>query len=1320
MALILVVVIAALLAAIALPFCFSMGQQEKGARGVNDRVHARFAATAARNRAIAAVVPGWEGMEERKNAPVPSNTPFCDTPNEFSSGRAGKPMAPGLDTGALVADEQGKINIRTATQLCIDNLMKRIDPRVDDVRDYLTEASGRPAAWIAPQTIRWAHDDQSQKGLVRFALDDMKHISPGIRVRISSAKYVQVAEVLDIDTKFRMFGLKGAPEAAEVDALLEIEQRHPLNINTASREALAACFEGLALRAHVADDRVTRNEATQLANAMVSKTFEKWEDFYDFLSDQLELNVISGYDYAAIALNAKWPTDYELACTGTMPFTLQSWNLVTVAARGQLERPNRTVGGECDVREIVEVAPAGTLKWRCVSQEDFTNVLGRGMARGIFTGPAFPYEWPLRERTRGAWFTGVTGVDKRAGWETSMQFGPDNEGKAVKEGMTFSGLPPFQKGQIVCWSPGATEFWFQAPEKDATIFEAGDEEWSNRILLTYEGTDGAMGGPYLRLLVKDATLEQGFSQIVHRVQLTAKKWYHVGAFWKSTRNGGMMLMLDGLPVGDWRCVRQGPAQQEDKELGVAVRLSNSLSKESISIDSDVDVGHFSSPGAITLGQEVIEYQTAIGKSFNGVTRGARGSMKWDHQAGETIAPWGYTDHVVEAKLDYTPAGLTGLTLKWDRIPQYAGALKFPVGSVPQSMTNVGGPAPTDPPKVGFAKGEMILSVSTGGAAGFPDQGWLRIGNADPREIVHYTGHDKNQFTGIARGQFETVDRDHFVGEVVELVGFHVTTNAGFPDTTVLCIGNEFIGPVQKVGADGWIAFGGYFNNQRVPAQLLRGDSWGPSSTDDAHPAAAPVLPTFALEDAKAGRGDPVTLLQKDYDKREAATIACSVWLEGGKTPLKPLALLSVFTTTEWPFLLAGLDRKVNDEVVADPPFNRSNPSSWGRFNIRRYSRVIKFPSGELPYSDPAPLRIGVSAQDTAPQELGGWIDELRCTTAEYEHWCLAKALDATETELIFGVRLPDDCCGIPPPPIDIPWIPPTDPGSYTPPPVKPPEPTETPVIYKALDQHGGAILVDDELIGYVEYDPMKRQLKGLKRGYLGTTPRPHSKCSIAFPLTALAIAALVKGVETSEDLFEVADSHGFPEEGYFLVDQELVGWTKRAYNWLKAPPGCNFRGAFGTRPESHQGDALLYAMPWRYYDRFTRAADDTDLHWFEATTRATGARWKSIKWEEMFSGASVDIRVFVRFDRSGRWIHMPLDEKAIKKAKKEGILRFHEFDDEKGGKLGETVGDQLDVRVMFEYVDGAYVKGQWKESPQFRGFEVDYEQENVVHRHEEK
>ena len=45
---------------------------------------------------------------------------------------------------------------------------------------------------------------------------------------------------------------------------------------------------------------------------------------------------------------------------------------------------------------------------------------------------------------------------------------------------------------------------------------------------------------------------------------------------------------------------------------------------------------------------------------------------------------------------------------------------------------------------------------------------------------------------------------------------------------------------------------------------------------------------------------------------------------------------------------------------------------------------------------------------------------------------------------------------------------------------------------------------------------------------------------------------------------------------------------------------------------------------------------------------------------------------------------------------------------------------QVEAKIKFVWIDDAYTKGEWKESPEFRGITVEYEQEPVIHVHEEK
>ncbi|KAF0245041.1 MAG: hypothetical protein FD180_1978 [Planctomycetota bacterium] len=1322
MALVLVIVIAALLLAIALPFAFSMGQQEKGVRAMSDRTHARFAAVAARNRAIAVTVPGHEFIEEQAGV-GPWSSPWCDTNAEFSAGRADKAPEGFQETGARVADEQGKINVRTAPALTVANLMKRIDPRVEDPRDHLTEHSGRDCAWIAPQTIRKAEPEGSKPDDTWIRVDDATRYSPGARIRVSAKDMPQLGEILEWDVKRGAFRVRGVAEAASVDALMELENRHPVNVNTASREVLAACLEGLSTTRFIDRDRVTREQADRLAEAMVTRTFEDVRDLRSFFREMVHRGEITREDEVAILLNNDCPTWWDLAGTGTVPFTYKSWNLVSVVAKGVQDRPNKAIGGECDLREIVELAPGGVIQWRCKSQFDFEKPIGFANARGFVTGPALlgKGEWPSQDRDKGAWLTGLSGYDVRASWPIAMHFDEDNDGKRTEDGLTFAGMPAFQKGRVLCWPAGSVELWFKAPEKERTIFEAGDEPWSNRIVLNYEIIHEHIGGQYLRLSVKDATLEHGRAEVVHYVKLVPGRWYHIGGYWKTTKMGGLMMTLDGLPVGEYRNSAGGyhpppgggepcsgyrvgsgfaPFTPDSTELpladpGDAVHLAEFVPKDATSIPVDSGARGFPGGGVLQVGDEAIEYgghdhlvaadpidnKDHGSNAFQGCRRGARGTIARDHPKGATVGIWGYSSFLIPATLDYHPAGYDVPSLRFDRIRKCDGKLTSSFGSRAETSTNVLSPDPTDPPVIGFGRGETILAVPAGAAAGFPDRGWLLVGERNP-EIVHYDGREASRFIGIERGRFGTPDSGHFIGEPVTLFGFHVTTNAGYSDPAILCLGGEFFGPMVRVDSDGWVAL--IWNRTaggREIRPLLRGADWG--TGEQAHKKDDDVVPTFALEDQSAGNGDRVTLARDctQNEDREEANIAGTAWLEGPKLKFEPPALLSPATTTGPAFKIAALDRQVKNELVADSPNNTF-----------RAARLLKFPSGELPCAIPSAFRVGWSVIDGDPSRLDTRADEIRVYDAEYEDRHLVDAILDDQDEIMVDVPLPSPGHPVPPPVVQGRRLTPIDPM-------------------------GGAVLIDDEIIGYVEFDVAREKIVKCRRGYLGTIARAHARGSRVFPLTMLAVAALQDSVTAGSREFHVNDVAGFPGDGFFLVDRELAGWTKESPRVLGTPAGCNFRGAFGTTPDSHAAGSLLYAMPFRTYDRFTRAADDSDLHCWEGKMRASGAKWKSIRWDEWFAGGGCDIKVFVRFNSAPRWTQLPADPGM---ARKEAFPKFHEFDDNAGGKLGDRVADEIDVRVMFEYAEGAYSRGEWKESPLFRGMEIEYEQENVVHRHEER
>ncbi|NUN50105.1 MAG: hypothetical protein HUU15_14855, partial [Candidatus Brocadiae bacterium] len=185
-ALLFVIFISLALLALAIPFAHSMRAQERGAHQTQEQVRSRFAATAARNRAVAGVLDGEESREERGQGNNPFQTPYWDTLDEFPTARVGRAaLGPGEGT-AFVQDEQGKINTRTAPQAVVDRLRSRVDARVHDLRDYLTETSGRPASWGWPQTIRGTRP--ARRGNLVIEVDDAGAFGPGTRVRVTGPR----------------------------------------------------------------------------------------------------------------------------------------------------------------------------------------------------------------------------------------------------------------------------------------------------------------------------------------------------------------------------------------------------------------------------------------------------------------------------------------------------------------------------------------------------------------------------------------------------------------------------------------------------------------------------------------------------------------------------------------------------------------------------------------------------------------------------------------------------------------------------------------------------------------------------------------------------------------------------------------------------------------------------------------------------------------------------------------------------------------------------------------------------------------------------
>jgi type II secretory pathway component PulK len=1257
-AMLLVIVVSVALIAIAIPFAISMRAQERGAKGGADRAQARYNAFAGRSHALSGVVRGHEASEEGTRARAPFDTPMVDGFEEYavswSQLRAGEQAEGAMKLrGAQLQDEQAKVNVRTAPQAVIDRVKSRIDPRVADERDYLTEYSGRTAAWVAPQTVRGIIPG----GNLTLVIDSNQSYAEGARIRLTGNGAPAYGTVVTVDPRNPQIEVQGIPESAsDVGAVVEIECRHPVNINTASELVIAACLEGLALRNKITEDQVLPSEASALAAAIVKRgRFDTIEDFQKFLGEQRGLTVISNNDELAIYINFLNPTAHRLAGTGTVPFSLNSWSFVTVVSHGMQDLPSGAVAASVDMRDVVEMAPSGVLRWRCRSQYDLEKIVKLPTANMVQTWPmcVAAREVPSQDRGTDAWVKTVTGRDGRGNWPIQNHFDPWLMGqKAAGTPIPTRAPNIFQiPGGQVDIDAGACEMWVRTNAGAFTVFDVGPEQWSNRLHLSY-GYDTIQSATVLKLQLKDATLDHAYAQITHAATLTSDTWYHLGGYWKGTKMGHSMVLLDGMPVG-----RYGVWTETGQSWHTT--LAAPLLAGDTTISTATTTAGFPVPGAIEIGTEVIEYTSISGNGFGGLRRQARGTVipANDHAIGAGVTVYGYGNKLAAATITFP--NLTSIpALVFSHLETGGGALTHDIGV--DTFSECGGPPPAGIPPVAFPAGATSLTITSGDGVNYPTRGWLSVG----LEVIHYDNRTSDTFTGITRGLFTTTDSNHLQGEPVALFGFHVTDNSNYlgdaTNPTVISLDDgvacEWVGPVVKEGTDGWRGVVATLGAITFPVRIRANPNPPPPQPDFwrtpaiAHVAGSAVLPTFALERmyGGAGDGDSITLVEQNMATREAHVIR--------RARRTDLDLDTNIVTASPDFTLASLSANVLKDWIPD--------------NL--YVRALKFPSGELMAVQTNQLSVAGSAMPDSPGGITGHIDELRLITGPKNLQFLISA-DVTAAD----TTIPIANVG-------------------------------------GMDTEGGAILVGDELIGYASIDTASNELLNCTRGYLGTTPAAHGIGERLFNLSFLAIASLTAAVPVGgRDI--PCSPNGFQQEGYCLIGSELIGYTAWGNLGVSMPPNCNFRGAFGTREAAHNPNDLVYDFPFRYFDRFTANSDDSKNAFFTATFRATGAVWRRVIWEERLPNSSMDLQVRVRFNGMPRWTSVPTNKPYLNGNNGVWLLT-----NPAGNLLTDALGDQIEIRVDFVWLDDAYLKGEWKECPELHAVLVDYEQEPVTHHHEEK
>jgi hypothetical protein len=282
---------------------------------------------------------------------------------------------------------------------------------------------------------------------------------------------------------------------------------------------------------------------------------------------------------------------------------------------------------------------------------------------------------------------------------------------------------------------------------------------------------------------------------------------------------------------------------------------------------------------------------------------------------------------------------------------------------------------------------------------------------------------------------------------------------------------------------------------------------------------------------------------------------------------------------------------------------------------------------------------------------------------------------------------------------------------------------------------GGIMRIDDELIGYSDYDASSQAFTGCERGAFGSEAREHDYGSEVSFVQGIGVSRLEEGISETSPRIPLADSHGFPIWGGFVrIGDEILGYTRIDPNGvLEMPEGRQlksdgkfdpyadtnqgaglFRARYGTAALAHEQGSLVYHLDHRYPDFARDAADHPQLASYEVSRNVKGALWKRVSWDQRLRSLN-GIRVVVRFEGGPAWDSdkiVRLDSDTMPETDRRAYL--YEIKDPRKLNLLDVQSDRIECRVFFTYEKGAWNTAvtpsadAWKETPWLKAFRIEY------------
>lgn len=367
---------------------------------------------------------------------------------------------------------------------------------------------------------------------------------------------------------------------------------------------------------------------------------------------------------------------------------------------------------------------------------------------------------------------------------------------------------------------------------------------------------------------------------------------------------------------------------------------------------------------------------------------------------------------------------------------------------------------------------------------------------------------------------------------------------------------------------------------------------------------------------------------------------------------------------------------------------------------RRFDRVVKFPSGELPAAWCEAPTIGAGIGNVQP--MAGFVDEVDVVAQVVDDLLLDDAIDATAAS--FRVQ-----------------------RNLTPTPAGP--------LWSQSDRSaafpagGGLLLIDGEIVAYRAHADGVFAVATNGRGLLHTEARGHDRGARVRFLTHRPAAILQSGVGARDAELPLQARGPLPASGTVLLGRELLH-----YAWVRLrgdeaalsmprwfPPGEDptsssarglFRGRYGTAAQAGATGEPLIGFPFRYWDRHVERSDDPELAYFQLTTNEAPVLFRSVRWRAETADPRVEVLCLARTDGQSPWDAEPGVAPGL------WLLRGG-TERTAGHRLGRH-GTRLELRFATAYRPGcvdlaSFTAHGWKTTARVEDVRLEFEGQGRIH-----